>query len=339
MSRIHEALKRAEQERINQLTENPPDQPAQAVSAAAAAASSTSAPPLPMPSVFADQEAEGKTAHASDGPTLLDPAIRSDATPHLHGQQFIRFDDIWQVSSVPGWRPDSHASVFVEPGPASLAAEQFRTLRSRLNQIRDRQPLKSVLVTSAVPSEGKTFVALNLAQSLARQQGCKVLLIDGDLRSPGLHSALGAPLAPGLSDYLRGAVSDTAVIQRGLGDLLCLIPAGNRVEDPLELLACGRMKSLLDKLVPLFDWVVIDSPPLLPVSDAVVLADSCDGVLSVVRSAFTDLDSAQKACHELQEKNLLGIVLNCADEVSIHAPYACYTATAPRPDFAAASPV
>jgi capsular exopolysaccharide synthesis family protein len=335
MSRIHEALKRAEQERIKQPAaaseEKAPQEKAPVASPAAdSIAPGISAPMggLEMNSVFTHQATDRNTERGPDRRgAILEPSLLSDSAPRLRGQQFIRFDDIWQASSVPGWHIDSQISVFTDPGAAPLVAEQFRTLRSRLHQIRDRQPLKSVVVTSAVASEGKTFVSTNLAQSLARQQGCKVLLIDADLRAPGLQSALGAPLAPGLSDYLRGQASDTAIVQRGVADLLCLIPAGNRVNDPLELLSNGRFKVLLDKLAPLFDWVVIDSPPVLPVCDAVVLADYCDGTLCVVRSAFTGLECAQRACHELQAKNLLGVVLNCADEAAAYAQYGSYATT------------
>ena len=195
MSRIHEALKRAEQERINQASQSQP----------AANNKTVAAPPVvdEVHSVLADQAAERNIDAGDRKPAILESTLRPESAPRLHGQQFIRFDDIWQASAAPGWRVDSQISVFADPATAPLAAEQFRTLRSRLYQIRDRRPLKSVLITSALAAEGKTFVAVNLAQSLACQQGCKVLLIDGDLRAPGLHIALGAPLAPGLSDYLR----------------------------------------------------------------------------------------------------------------------------------------
>jgi protein-tyrosine kinase len=328
MSRIHEALKRAEQERVNQS----PEREAAAEQVAAPSTpeaghpspSASAGPQVDQPAIFADTRAESNAQQeVSTGPAWQAP-VRPEFAARSHNQQFIRFDDIWQASQAPGWHINSQMSVFTDPGAANIAAEQFRTLRSRLYQLRDRQPLKTILITSAAAGEGKTFIATNLAQSLARQQGCKVLLIDGDLRSPGLHAALGAPLTPGLSDYLKGTASDTAIVQRGAGDLLGLIPAGSHTEDASELLANGRLKLLLDKLAPIFDWVIIDSPPVLPVSDALILADCSDGVVPVVRSAFTDLDRAQKACQELNAKNLLGVVLNCADEGTTYTQYGTY---------------
>ena len=199
--------------------------------------------------------------------------------------------------------------------------EQFRTLRSRLYQIRDKQPLRSVLVTSSLPGEGKTFVANNLAHALARQQNCRVLLIDGDLRRPDLHTGLGAPSSPGLSEYLNGLAAELAVIQRGLPEYLCFIAGGTKTDNPAELLANGRLRSLLETIGPVFDWVIVDSPPTLPVSDALALADVCDGVLTVVRAAQTGFDSAQKSCQQLRDKNLLGVALNCADEGVSYGSY------------------
>ena len=297
MSRIHEALKRAEQERAPQ-----PHEPA--------------IPPPALPSVKQPSILSGSAAEVPEPWT----GTGSEAAVRAHADQFLRFDDIWNACTAATWTVNSAVSVFAGPA-GSAGAEQFRTLRSRLYQLRDRMPLKTILVTSALASEGKTFVASNLAQALARQRGCKVLLIDGDLRSSGLHIGLGASSAPGLSDFLEGAVSDVAAIQKGLDDYLCFMPGGVKSEDPAELLTNGRFKLLLEKLAPVFDWVVIDSPPTLPVSDALTLADLCDGVICVVRAAYTDFESAQKSCQLVQQKGLLGVVLNCADNAPVYGGY------------------
>jgi len=189
-------------------------------------------------------------------------------------------------------------------------AEQFRTLRSRLYQIRAAQPLRTLLVTSSLPSEGKTFVTNNLAQAIVRQPDRRVLIIDADLRCSRLHVPLGAPASPGLTDYLRGEVDEMAIIQHGLEGNLCFIPGGNQVTNPSELLSNGRLRALLDRVTPVFDWVILDSAPLLPVSDSSVLADLIDGVLIVVRAGQTPSPIAQRACQELRGRNILGVVLN-----------------------------
>jgi len=188
--------------------------------------------------------------------------------------------------------------------------EEFRTLRSRLYQLREKRPLKKVLITSSLPKEGKSFVAANLAQALARQQGRRVLLIDADLRASRLHLALGTSATPGLSEYLLGEADEFGIMQRGTMENLLFIPAGRSTSNPAEMIANGRLSILLGQAEPLFDWIVIDSPPAVPVSDAGLIANHCDGVLMVVRSDATPSDVARKARAEFDDKLLLGVVLN-----------------------------
>jgi len=207
------------------------------------------------------------------------------------------------------WSPDMKTMLFCnsEQGPGT---EEFRTLRSRLYQMREKHPLKKVLVTSALPKEGKSFVAANLAQAIACQHGRRVLLIDADLRAARLHLALGTALAPGLSEYLLGEVDEFGIMRRGAMENLFFIPAGRSTSNPAELVAHGRLKGLLNHVESLFDWIVIDSPPAIPVSDAGLMANHCDGVLMVVRSSTTPSDTARKARGEFDDKLLLGVVLN-----------------------------
>jgi protein-tyrosine kinase len=295
MSRIHEALKRAEQQRTVPIE----------------------APPI-MPAQIRDEVAETPATRTSE---LLDPLAQSENDARTRSAEFLRFDDVWTQCANPGWRLDLERNVFIDPAAPPAVREQFRTLRSRLYQIRDKQPLRSILVTSSLPGEGKTFVANNLAHALARQQNCRVLLIDADLRRPDLHLGFEAPSSPGLSEYLRGEASEMAVIQRGLPEYLCFIAGGSKPQNPAELITNGRLKSLLETIGPVFDWVILDSPPTLPVSDAMTLAELCDGVLTVVRAAQTGFDSAQKSCHQLREKNLLGVALNCSDDSAAYGSY------------------
>jgi capsular exopolysaccharide synthesis family protein len=289
MSRIHQALKRAETERTLQS-----DVAGGAI----------------------------QDVHVEEMPAIPPlGAIGAFPTPEGRTREFLRFDDLWNHCSAPGWKCDHNLNVFANPAFGPGVKEQFRTLRSRLYQLRDKQPLHTVLVTSSLPAEGKTFLASNMAQSLARQQGCKVLLVDADLRRPGLHHVFGAPCSPGLAGYLKGEADETAVVQRGLPEYLCLIPAGGNAENPAELLANGRLKVLLQTIGPIFDWIILDSPPLLPVSDALLLADLADGVLTVVRSGRTAFDSARRTCQQLRDKNLLGVALNCAAESDNYGSY------------------
>jgi len=232
----------------------------------------------------------------------------------------LELNDLQAKCARPGWKPDPKFLVFSSSDPFATGAEEFRTLRSRLYRIRESQQLRTVLIASAVPAEGKTFVAANLAQSIVRQLGCRVLVIDADMRSPRLHSILGAPPEPGLANYLQGGVKEFEVIQKSSDSELYFIPAGYHVTHPSELIANGRLNQLLERVGPLFDWIIVDSPPALPVSDASVLARMCDGVLLVARARSTPSEAAAKACHELQDGNLIGVVLNTVDaEASSYA--------------------
>ena len=202
--------------------------------------------------------------------------------------------------------------LFFQEDDSRMGAEEFRTLRSRLYQIREKMPLKRLMVTSALPKEGKSFVAANLAQVMVRQHGRRALVIDGDLRNPGMHRHLGAPQSPGLADYLLGQCDEFAAMQRGPMENLFFTPAGRIVGSAPELLSNGRLKLFLQRVEPLFDWIIIDTSPVIPVSDATLVAGACDGVLMVVRSNSTPSDLARRAREEFPDKLLLGVVLNGA---------------------------
>jgi protein-tyrosine kinase len=284
MSRIHEALKKAAQERSQQLA----------------------ASPEPSFLETADVPRNAVPLRELDEPALRTPVPRGTPT-------HFRYEDLIKRCAAPKWRIDARMSVFEGGDEGHVGAERFRTLRSRLYQISGTRTLRRVVVTSSVPAEGKTFVAANLAQSIIRQPDRKVLLIDADLRASRLHQVLGAPRTPGLSDFLRGEADEFKVVQKGTDAHLCFIPAGGEVSNPSELLLNDRMKRLLDLMTPIFDWIIIDTPPALPVHDASMMADLCDGVLFVVRAGATDHEVAVKAATGFQEKNLLGVVLNRVD--------------------------
>ena len=295
MSRIHEALKKAEQER-------------------AAAQPVDHSPSIPS-------AATEVTARIHDG---LDdaPSIFKQSTPiapALGSQR--RFEDLCRQCTHPHWHVDPHVNIFSNPALSANAAEQFRTLRSRLYQLRGSQQLRTLLIASSLPAEGKTFVTNNLAQAMVHQRDRRCLIIDADLRCSRLHVPLGAPPFPGLTDYLAGDADEVAVIQHGQEGNLCFIPGGNEVANPSELLLNGRLKTLLEKVTPIFDWVILDSPPLLPVADASLLADHVDGVILVVRAASTPTVAAARACQELQRRNVLGVVLNAVEHSHAYGAY------------------
>lgn len=300
MSRIHEALKKAEQERITLPAPEPPGP--HAIPVESDPASTEYAP--------AQLNTENKM-----------PATTLQSKAFFEGPRTLRFEDLATNCSRPRWLPDPNANVFSNSDVSASGAEQFRTLRSRLYQLRNDQHVRTLLITSSGPGEGKTFVASNLAQAIVRQPDRRVLLIDADLRRARLHVPFGAPPAPGLAEYLRGEADEAAIMQCGGEDNLFLIPGGDEVANPSELLSNGRLPTLLNRVSSLFDWVLLDSPPCLPVADASILANYCDAVLFVVRAGATPSEIAQRAMQELQGRHVAGVVLNAIEEADGYGAY------------------
>lgn len=300
MSRIYEALKRAEEER------------------SAGRTTDISGPPL--------QQATTTPAGENTEPiSTIDTLTRGGVIvpPPGHGGVVLRFNELWKHCTRRDWHLDPDVNIFHKSDMTEPGSEQFRTLRSRLYLLRgkNKKQLRTLLVTSAIPAEGKTFVANNLAQAIVQQPDRRVLIIDADLRRSRMHMALGAPFAPGLTNYLRGEADEMAVIQHGQEANLCLIAGGDEVTNPSEMLFNGRLGTLLDRVAPAFDWIILDSPPCLLVSDASMLADLCDGVLLVVRAGSTPSATAQRACQELQRKNVVGVVLNAVAGAPTYGAY------------------
>ena len=264
MSRIHEALKKAAQERNDQASTRP-------VSDFLDLSTPVATPPV--------------DGHRPDGLTGLPPATDT---------RYLRFEEFAKRCSRPGWKMGAGASLFNDQTNNAVGTEKFRTLRSRLYQIAAAHPLKKIVITSGMPGEGKTFVTTNLAQSFVRQTDRRILLIDADLRASRLHMLLGAPDRPGLTDYLRGDADEFQVTQVGPSGNLCLIPGGQEVTNPSELLHSDRMRQLLERMSQVFDWVILDSPPAMAVHDSSILADMCDGVIFVVRAGSTDFEVARR---------------------------------------------
>ena len=224
---------------------------------------------------------------------------------------------------------------------SGAVVEQFRGLRSSIYQIRDQIPLKTILISSGMPADGKTFVATNLAISLARNSERPVLLIDADLRRPAVHSLLGTSESPGLGQFLTGNIAVTDMLQRpgevpvagepGARALanLALIPAGQPGDHAPELAGNLRIEELIAAVSPHFSWIVIDSPPALAVTDAIDLARVSDGVLLVARGAATTFHTAQRAKAAFNNTRILGFVLNAvkrARHSESYYYYAGYTA-------------
>ena len=204
--------------------------------------------------------------------------------------------------------------------PESLAAEKFRFLGVRLRQMRQNRPLKKVLVTSTIPEEGKSFIASNLAGALAqRKEKERVLLIDGDLRRPVLAAQFGLGRLAGLSEWLESGIDTAPNIYRLNGPSFWIMPGGAPPANPLELMQTGRLSALIDQLTTLFDWIIVDSPPLLPLADSTIWSRLTDGMLLVTREGKTQKAPLQRSFETIKKSNLLGVVLNsCTDDDQEH---------------------
>jgi capsular exopolysaccharide synthesis family protein len=232
------------------------------------------------------------------------------------------------------WNPSVDALPTL--GDRGESIEQFRGLRTQLYQFRDQAPLKTILISSGMPAEGKTFVAANLAMSLARNKNNTVLLIDADLRKPMLHTILGAPKLPGVTEYLARTAQVNDILQRNqvqsiveaglvrrIPDLT-FIAAGAGGDHSSELVANHRIDELIATLSPHFDWILIDSPPALAVSDAIDIARAADAVLLVAREARTPYDVAQRAQAAFSNSRILGFVLNAVKDAPGGGSYYYY---------------
>ncbi|PYQ40787.1 MAG: hypothetical protein DMG99_12870 [Acidobacteria bacterium] len=294
MSRIHEALKKAEEER---------------------AASQGGAQLEPTPVGAESPVMPDMASHRVPDPVAVAAMMPAFGSPFSVDTMLARCPQM-------EWKPDLGTMLFMNGDDSKRGTEEFRTLRSRLYHMREKMTLKKLLVTSALPKEGKSFTSSNLAQVLVRQHGRRVLLIDADLRGPRLHLMLGTTAGPGLSEYLQGKNDEFSIMQRGPLENLFFIPSGTGIEDPAELVGNGKLKTFLQRVEPLFDWIIVDSPPAIPVSDASVLAKACDGVLMVVRSNATPCDVARKAREEFPDQSLIGVVLNgTSDDAASYARY------------------
>jgi capsular exopolysaccharide synthesis family protein len=221
----------------------------------------------------------------------------------------------------------SSEEFFVANNPKSSESESFKALRTRIQFAKlDGGQLKTILVTSSIPSEGKTTVALNLAGSFALSDN-KVLLIDCDLRKPRVHSVFEAERFPGLSDYLFGNVQLDDIIKPTKIPTLSYITSGTIPPNPSELLGSKQMLNLIEHLKTLYDYVIIDSPPFISVTDSEILSRITDGTALVVLANKTPIDVFMKSCerlHNMNPHNFLGVVLNNFSYKNVYGYYYNY---------------
>jgi capsular exopolysaccharide synthesis family protein len=169
--------------------------------------------------------------------------------------------------------------------------------------------LKKLLITSTIPEEGKSLVSANLAGVLARRKQ-KVLLLEGDLRRPILTQQFGLGTLAGLGEWLKGDSQTPGNIYRLEGPGFWLLPSGDPQDNPLEWMQSGRLSLLFQQLTNLFDWIIVDSPPVLPLADTTVWARMTDGTLLITREGKTEKAALKRGLEVLKKSDLLGVVLN-----------------------------
>ena len=222
------------------------------------------------------------------------------------------------------YRPAPESHLLDLENALETPAEEFRTLRTRLNHLQTLQPLHSVVITSPSPAEGKTFTAVNLAIAQSQLSEHSVLLADFDLRRPVIHNLFQIDRAPGLTDCLQGRCTLAEALRRIEGVSLFVLPAGTPVKNPLEILNTRQAKALFEELPRVFDWAIFDTPPLLFSADANLLATLADATILVVRIGSTTFDNVTRAMQSLCENNVLGIVANGARASELYSKYTYY---------------
>jgi protein-tyrosine kinase len=223
----------------------------------------------------------------------------------------------------PGLHLDPRLVCLTDQG--GLAAEQFRVLGLKLRHLRERRKLKRIVVTGTAPEEGKSLIAANLALNQSRSKVFKTLLVDGDLRRPTVASRFGCDRSlSGLSECLRGEQQLSDVVYKLKGSGLWFLPAGSAPENPLELMQRGRLPQLLDRLGEFFDWIIIDTPPVVPVADTTFWMKLADGVLVVIREGVSEKKVVERALEKFDRATLLGIVVNSCSRGAHNNYYSRY---------------
>lgn len=239
-----------------------------------------------------DVEANGHRPSVSGTEIPAAPLLVEETSPAIRG-----FSSAWRERLATG--PDGDRALL----------EQFRRLAATLHQGQTANGLRSVMVTSAAPADGKTLTAVNLALVLSGSYRRRVLLVDADLRRPCIANVADATTALGLSEALKARTEQKLALLQ-LTPRLTLLPAGRPDPDPIGGLTSARMKRILQEAVARFDWVILDAPPIGGMADATLLAEMVDGALFVLRAGHTQHSIVKSAIESLGRDRIIGVVLN-----------------------------
>ncbi len=216
-----------------------------------------------------------------------------------------------------GFAPSLEARLVVSQGIAPATVEQYRRLAASLHHLQQQQGLKTIVVSSAVPREGKTLTITNLALTFSESYHKRVLLIDADLRRPSLHDVFGLPNKAGLSDLLRGDDRVSPIVQ--VSPHLSVLPTGPLSADPMAQLCSEQFGTVVKEAGARFDWVLLDTPPVGLLTDAQFIAQASDGILFVIAAGVTPYAMIQRGIAALGADRIIGTVLNRVEEQSLQA--------------------
>ncbi|HEX4916071.1 MAG TPA: CpsD/CapB family tyrosine-protein kinase [Vicinamibacterales bacterium] len=305
MTRLSDALKKAAAE-------------------SAAGPIATTEPSAPAP---AWQFSAVETMHVPDEPVIareVDPDLRPAETNAVPPPDFaaataaVRVGDAERDKLVVGDRIDGSV------------IEQYRHLAAVLHHAQKSSGVRSVMVTSALPSEGKTLTATNIALTLSQSYQRRVLLIDADLRRPRMREIFALPATDGLTDALINPRRDRLPVHQ-VTPTLWVLAAGRVLPDPMSMLVSPAMKQILEDAKEAFDWVVVDTPPIAILPDANLLSAMIDTALLVVSAQSTPYPMVQRAVQAVGPRRILGVVLNRAESSGLPSTYYGYPGYQQRP--------
>jgi len=253
------------------------------------------------------------------GPRVdLDPRGDLIASSHSGGDELARVPKIHA-----NIQAESRLVVFSDP--YSMEADKFRTLRVYLRSLAKTSGIQTLMITSARMGEGKSVTSLNLAASLAERGESRVILVETDLRSPTVAKRLGLESWPGLSQCLLDGLDPLSCIRYVTELGLYVLIAGETCSHPLQLLNSDRFSAVMQRLRHVSDWVILDSPPVIPVPDVLAIRANVDGCFWVVRANLTSRTMVDDAMQKVGRERILGIILNEAKAVEdVYRPYYSY---------------
>jgi protein-tyrosine kinase len=272
----------------------------------------------PPPPVEGEEDVQFSAEASSDAGDIRTQTESSEVAEPEPDRSVIDADDN-DLRSLP------QAEKLAVSSADGTSTEQYRRLAGRLYLAQAEHGTRVVMITSAMPGEGKTLTASNLALTLSESYKRQVLLIDADLRRPWIHEMFQVPNVSGLNDGLRSEEERKVPLLR-LTDHLSVLTAGRPDRDPMSILSSERMQRVLQEASARFDWVIIDTPPVALLTDAHLLASLVDAVLLVIRAGQTPLPAINTAVQAVGRERILGVVLNRADDALVYHTYQYYGA-------------